>query len=106
MKSNPFKKFYIHDVQIIKITETGAYTKTKTKTIEELSSFKADIQPYNGGLAQKDYGLEVECQKRMYCECDANLVEGNYADALGQRYKIVYVENWKLGAEVLLQLVR
>lgn len=104
MKSNQFNRFYTQDVKIIKITETGAYTKTQT--IEEVASLKADIQPYNGGLAQKDYGLEVECHKRMYCDCDDNLIEGNYVEALGQRYKIVYVENWDMGAEVLLQLVR
>ena len=103
--SNPFKRFYNKDVKIISIKESGAYTKTP-QAVTELCSFKADIQPYNGGLAAKDYGLEVECQKRMYCDCNDNLTEGNYAETGGQRYKIIYVENWDSGAVVILQAVR
>ena len=103
--SNPFKRFYNKDVKIISIKESGAYTKTQ-QAVTELCSFKADIQPYNGGLAAKDYGLEVECQKRMYCDCNDNLREGNYAEAGGQRYKIIYVENWDSGAVAILQAVR
>ena len=87
--TNPFKRFYNKDVKIIEIKETGgAYTKTHQ--VRELCAFKADIQPYNGGLAAKDYGLEVECKKRMYCDYNDNLAEGNYAETEGQRYKIIY----------------
>ena len=103
--SNPFKRFYNKDVKIISIKESGAYTKTP-QAVTELCSFKADIQPYNGGLAAKDYGLEVECQKRMYCDFNDNLTEGNYAEAGRQRYKIIYVENWDSGAVAILQAVR
>lgn len=102
--SNPFKRFYTSDVTVIKVKETGAYTKTQTVT--KLASFKADIQPYNGGLAAKDYGLEVECQKRMFCEHNGYLTEGNYVETGGQRYKIIYVEDWDSGAMVILRAVR
>lgn len=103
MKSNPFKRFYNTDVKLLEIKETGVYTKTHTVT--ELCSIKADIQPYNGGLAAKDYGLEVECQKRMFCNNNEHLTEGNYAEISGQRYRIIYVDAWDMGAAAVLQMV-
>lgn len=103
MTSNPFKRFYTTDVKLLKIKETGTYTKTQE--VKELCSVKADVQPYNGGLAEKEYGLKVECQKRMFCECNDNLTEGNYAEISGKRYRIIYVEDWDSGATAILQAV-
>lgn len=100
--SNPFKRFYTSEVKIVSIRETGAYTKTQTVT--ELCSFKADVQPYNGGLLAKEYGLEAECQKRMFCDKNEHITEGNYAEILGQKYKIIYVTNWDFGAAAILKL--
>lgn len=96
-----FKRFYTTDISVIKITQTGAYSRTETVT--ELCTTKADVQPYNGGLAQKEYGLSIECQKRIYCDCNENIVAGNYIDVKGERYRIVYVENWELGAMAILE---
>ncbi len=103
VKSNPFKRFYTQEVKLLEITETGAYTKTQT--VRELCSLKADVQPYNGGLAAKDYGLETECQKRMFCDNNEHLTEGNYAETGGGRYKIIYAEPWDMGAVVILRKV-
>lgn len=104
MKSNPFKRFYNTEVKLVRITETGAYTKTHQ--VKELCSIKADVQPYNGGLAAKEYGLEAECQKRIFCDNNENLTEGNYAQIGVQRYKIIYAEPWDMGAAAILQAVR
>ncbi|MEI3158970.1 MAG: hypothetical protein V8T08_05025 [Monoglobus pectinilyticus] len=53
------------------------------KTIEVYSGTElkaeitADIQPYSGGLAQEEYGLEIETVKRIYfCEPCTFLEEG------------------------------
>lgn len=99
----PFSRFYNTDVKLLEIKETGAYSKTRQVT--ELCSIKADIQPYNGGLLAKEYGLEAECQKRMFCENNEHLTEGNYTEIHGQRYKIIYAEAWDMGAAVILQKV-
>lgn len=99
-----FSRFYNKDVTVISITETGAYTKTKE--VKELCTFKADIQPYNGGLAAKEYGLEIECQKRMYCDYNENVTAGNYVETGGERYIIIYVEHWDSGSTAILQAVR
>lgn len=104
MSANPFKRFYTTEVKLVSITETGAYTKTQT--VKELCLIKADVQPYNGGLAAKEYGLEKECQKQMFCDNNEYLTEGNYAEIYGNRYKIIYVEPWDMGAAAILQEVR
>lgn len=103
MKSNPFSRFYNTDVKLIKIKVTGAYSKTSTVT--ELSSIKADVQPYNGGLAEKEYGLVEECQLRMFCDNNEHISVGNYAQIHGQRYRIIYSAPWNFGAVVILQRV-
>ena len=99
-----FSRFYNTDVTIINITESGAYTRTQTVT--ELCSFKADTQPFSGGLLAKEYGLEEECQKRMYCDRNEHLIAGNYAQISGRRYRIIYVEEWDSYAAAILQEVR
>lgn len=104
VKCDPFEEFYAADVRIISIKETGGYSDTQQ--ITELCTLKADIQSYGGGLAEKDYGLTVECQKRMYCVQNDNLAEGNYAEANGKRYKLVYVDTDDMGAMALLREVR
>lgn len=101
--TNPFSRFYNTDVKLLKITETGAYSKTRTVT--ELCSIMADVQPYNGGLLAKEYGLETECQRRMFCDNNKNISVGNYAEIHGQRYKIIYSAPWNFGAIVILQRV-
>lgn len=103
MSANPFKRFYNTDVKLFMIKETGVYSKTRQ--VNELCGVKADVQPYNGGLLAKEYGLEAECEYKMFCENNEHLTEGNYAEIYGQRYKIIYVEPWSIGAVVILQKV-
>lgn len=104
MKCNPFEEFYVTDARIISIKETGGYSDTQQ--ITELCTLKADIQSYGGGLAENEYGLSVECQKRMYCDRNDNLTEGNYVEANDKRYKIVYVDTNDMGTMALLREVR
>jgi len=99
----PFERFYNTDVKLLEIKETGVYSKTRQ--VKELCEVMADVQPYNGGLLAKEYGLEAECQKRMFCDNNEHLTEGNYAEIHGQRYKIIYVDAWDMGAAVVLQKV-
>ena len=98
-----FDIFRDTEVKIISIKETGAYTKKKEVT--ELGSVLASIAPYNGGLLAKEYGLTAECEYKMFCDNNEHLTEGNYAEIHGQRYKIIYVEAWDMGAAVILQKV-
>ncbi len=99
-----FERFYNTEVKIIKKTESGGYTR-KSHEVEELCTVKADIQPYGGGLAEKEYGFTVECQKRMFCADNPHITEGVYAIADNIKYKVVSVVSRSGGMTVLLQRV-
>lgn len=101
---NAFSQFYDKDVKLIKETKTGITTITTSVTV--IAEFKADVQDYNGGLAQEEYGLTVECQKRMYCNDNECLKEGIHADIDNKRYLIQYVKRTDLGVSVLLKEVQ
>ena len=60
-----FSRFYNKDV-IIAEYEIDDYTGKTEKTV--LSEIKADVQPYSGGRAREQYGLDIECQMRMFCD--------------------------------------
>lgn len=69
--------------------------KSNWETVKKLT---ADIQPYNGGLAQKEYGLTVNCQKRMYTPLCDLIVEGAgiSADENAEEpeYICIYAQHW------------
>lgn len=95
--------FYRDTVTVLKITVSGGYTKTEK--VETLGTVTGDMQPYGGGLAQQEYGLAVECQKRFFCAANDAIRAGNHIDAGGVRYRIEYAENDRLGMTALLREV-
>lgn len=103
---NPFERFYNKTAKIIKIETGSGYSDRGRETVTELAGLKADIQPYGGGLAEKEYGLSEECQMRMFCNNSEHLTVGNYVESGGIRYRIIHVEVREMGAEVLLKFVR
>ncbi len=105
MRLNPFEKFYKIPVQIGKLTGGGGYSDSEKK-FEVLDEIKADVQPYSGGLAQNEYGFDVQCQYRMYCAQNEHLAEGNVVQIEEQRYLVVYVSSWEMGEESLLKVIK
>ena len=97
-----FDEFYNIDVKIFKVETSNNYSG-EAKDIIELCTIKADVQPYGGGLARKEYGLEVNCQLRMYCKNHTDVKEGNYVQIDGKNYSIVYVAPWEMGREAILK---
>ena len=90
-------------VRIVKITRSEGLIKNPVET--EISTIKADVQPYNGGLAQKEYGLTEECQKRMYYKNNPAVTEGNSCYVDDVLYDIIYVEEWETGTVAVLKRV-
>ena len=103
MTSNPFKRFYTTVVSIVQY-KINDYTGEKETKV--LGTLKADIQPYSGDKAREAYGIEIECQKRMFCEPDPNIDVRNYLEINGEIYEIVHVAEWNMGLEVMLQRSR
>ena len=61
------------------------------------SQLMCDMQPMSGGLAQEEYGLNIECVKRVYSEPNAYIKEGNRIALRGEKpkYTIKYAEEWE-----------
>lgn len=63
---------------------------------EIIARLMCDMQPMSGGLAQEEYGLNIECVKRIYSLPDKSLKEGNRVALRGEKpkYTIKYAETW------------
>ena len=79
-----FSRFYNKDV-IIAEYEIDDYTGKAEKTV--LSEIKADIQPYSGGRAREEYGLDIECQMRMFCDMSDDVNVGSKVEYDGDLSK-------------------
>ena len=67
---------------------------------------KADIQPYSGGRAREQYGLDIECQMRMFCDMSDDVKVGNRVEYDGDIYDITYVQKWDSGLVAMLERSR
>lgn len=67
-------------------------------------TFGADFQPYNGGLAQREYGIEEEVTARIYSEpTGGKLKSGMIAEIRDTKYDVIYVAAWEFGDVALLR---
>lgn len=98
-----FSRFYNKDV-IIAEYEIDDYTGKAEKTV--LSEIKADIQPYSGGRAREEYGLDIECQMRMFCDMSDDVNVGSKVEYDGDIYDITYVQKWDSGLVAMLERSR
>ena len=98
-----FSDFYDKTV-IIAEYEIDDYTGKTEKTV--LSEIKADVQPYSGGRAREQYGLDIECQMRMFCDMPDDVKVGNRVEYDGDIYDITYVQKWDSGLVAMLERSR
>lgn len=98
-----FNDFYDKTV-IIAEYEIDDYTGKTEKTV--LSEIKADVQPYSGGRAREQYGLDIECQMRMFCDMSDDVKVGNRVEYDGNIYDITYVQKWDSGLVAMLERSR
>lgn len=91
--------FYDTSVFIMKKKPASSgYGADENEQWETVTSTRADIQPYSGGLAQEQYGLHADCQKRMYCDVCPDITEGAGItldeNACEPEYIVTYAESW------------
>lgn len=98
-----FSDFYDKTV-IIAEYEIDDYTGKTEKTV--LSEIKADVQPYSGGRAREQYGLDIECQMRMFCDMSNGVKVGSKVEYDGDIYDITYVQKWDSGLVAMLERSR
>lgn len=93
----------LYDTKAV-IVEQGNYNSLwNTYDTTEIGTVTGDLQDYSGGLANEEYGLAVECQKKFYCPHNENLKVGNYLIIDSLDYRIEYISNGKLGLTMLLK---
>lgn len=98
-----FNVFNNCTVKIGHIVTNDGYTDDDNEFIGG-AEFDADFQPYNGGLAQREYGIEEEVTARIYTEpTGGKLKSGMIAAIRDTKYDVVYVAAWKFGEVALLR---
>jgi len=61
--------------------------------LHEVCRPACDVQPVNREQLYKEYGLEIDCSIRIWCDlCDIRV--GDIAEYSGQQYEIVKVIKW------------
>ena len=101
-----FSVFNNCTVKIGHIKTYDGYIDDDTEFIEDVA-FDADFQPYNGGLAQREYGIEEEVTARIYTEpTGGKLKPGMIAAIRDTKYDVVYVAAWEFGDVALIRQLR
>ncbi len=70
-----------------------------------IGTINGDLQPYSGEMAQREYGLSIECQYAFYCHNDDRIKEGVYFTEGGKTYQVAYSALWDMGCAALLREV-
>lgn len=96
-----FSRFYKTPVKIFSVKQGSSY-RNEAET-EQVCSILADLQPYGGGMEEKQFGLEVKRRLKMYCGDCGEIAEGGYAEADGRRYRIISVERRSMGIVAVLE---
>lgn len=98
-----FSVFNNCTVKVGHINASDGYVDDDNEFIED-AAFEADFQPYNGGLAQKEYGVEEEVTARIYTEStDGKLKSDMIAAIHDTKYDVIYVAVWEFGEVALLR---
>ena len=98
-----FEVFYNCTVEIGTIAVSSEYVDDDGEFSAE-GSYKADFQPYNGGLAQREYGYDGEVTACIYTEPSNGVIStGKIAVIDGVRYDVIYAEAWDMGDTALLK---
>lgn len=61
------------------------------KKIKFNYSVMVDMQPYNSEKAKRDYGYDIECTRRMFCDIIPELQEDCLIEYNSKFYKIVKI---------------
>ena len=97
-----FDIFHNTTMSIVELGDYDDYENTYADN-KIIGTVTGDLQPYSGGLAEKEYGLTVECQYAFYCHTNDRIKEGVYFQNGDKFYEVVYAAQWGMGLAVLLK---
>lgn len=99
--SDKFAIFDNTDMEIIRLMDYDDYANTYNA--EVIGIVRGDLQDYSGMLAEKEYGLDIECQKVFYCHNAEDIDIGMYLSSGKQTYKVMNVSKWDFGSVIMLK---
>ena len=89
------KFFYNKEITLLKETEGYLYHGSWIEgTIEPVKDIVCDVQPSNKELIYREYGYYIDCTKRIFCDVDADIVEGDLIEYEGVRFRIEKLITW------------
>lgn len=62
--------------------------------LEPFKIIQCDIQPYSSELLKRDYGYDIKCTKRIFCDPDSELLLGMTVSDSHDTYKVVKIITW------------
>lgn len=82
--------FYDKEIDVLTISEgyTDDYGIYHPGVEAVLKTIFCDVQPYSTERLYRDYGYNVKCTKRVFCEIDTALDVGAYVRYKGDKYII------------------
>ena len=99
-----FKKTYTTLIEIGSISTSDSFFDDEAGQFTKDGELYADVQPYNGGLEEKEYGQVGEVSLRIFCEPNRDLLKvGNIAKIGNEYYTVTYSEYWESGSVALLR---
>jgi len=84
-----------YDKQISILTQASGTTNDYGVYVEGketvLQTIVADVQDYNKELLFKQYGYDLDCQYRLFCDTNSNIQEGVIIQYSSLRYKVMKI---------------
>lgn len=70
-----------------------------------IKNMMVDVQPYSSEEARKDYGFDVICTKRMFCDLEDININTNIIKYKDKGYDVIKIIDWDDYLEVLLNAI-
>lgn len=97
--------FYDKEIEIYTYSsvkdENGTNRKEWIKANTDPDPLLVDVQPYNMTLANRDYGYQLECTKRIFMDSIPDLTESAVIKYNSQFYKIQKIIDWDTDVDVI-----
>ncbi len=99
---NPFSRFYDTEITVYELKD-ASYGDSGER--ELLGSVICDIQPYEGGVRSKPFGLDENRSYKLFCDKNSLLKNGRYIMFAGEWYMIVSLMTWSFGMTAVVRSV-
>ena len=97
--------FYNKEIQIYIYgdhDDEHGISRTGFKLLVTDEPIMVDVQPYSSEKAKKDYGYNIECTKRMFCDIILEITESAVIKYREQFYSIQAIVEWDEYLDVML----